>query len=137
MIDIRNSPPADWIASIRTRFPTERTVDSALTRKLEQRTYPSEDWTRERDIATGLQDLISRHTQDPFTIRGLRPLSGGASKEQYVFELDWTYHGERRTGERMVLGRDPVESIVTTERTREFQLLNAVKSDIPVPPPYW
>jgi len=137
MTDIRNSPPADWIASIRARFPTERTVDSALTRKLEQRTCPSEDWTRERDVATGLRELISRHTQDPFTIRGLRPLSGGASKEQYVFELDWTYHGERRTGERMVLARDPVESIVTTERTREFQLLKAVKSDIPVPPPYW
>ena len=109
MIDIRNSPPADWITSIRARFPTERTVDSALTRKLEQRTCPSEDWTRERDIATGLRDLISRQTPDPFTIRGLRPLSGGASKEQYVFELDWTYHGERRTGERMVLAPEPCQ----------------------------
>jgi aminoglycoside phosphotransferase (APT) family kinase protein len=70
-------------------------------------------------------------------MKNLRPLTGGASKEQFVFDLDWTCNGEQRTAERMVIRREPEESVVETSRLREYQLIAAVKDILPVPPVYW
>lgn len=65
-------------------------------------------------------------------IKGLRRLGGGASKEQFVFDLYG--HGHRR---RCVLRMDPLGSAVETDRLREFEVLEAMQGIVPAPRPLW
>jgi aminoglycoside phosphotransferase (APT) family kinase protein len=50
---------------------------------------------------------------------------GGASKENFFFTLS--------SGERLLLRLDPGESIVETDRRREFEILRAVAGAVPAP----
>lgn len=136
-LELRAAPTAEWISDLRARYPVERTVDEALTRKLERRASGASGTTDLRDLRERLDAFLSRRLDDPFEVRNLAVLTGGASKEQFSFEIDWTHNGERRTGERMVLRREPGESVVESDRQREFQLVNAVRDIVPVPPAYW
>ena len=63
------------------------------------------------------------------SVRGLRRLSGGSSRENWWFELE--QHGETRA---MLLRRDPVTSVANTERAVERAVLDAlVRVDLPTP----
>lgn len=62
---------------------------------------------------------------------GVRRLGGGASKEQFVFELEGDCAPEFA---RCVLRMDPREGIIETCRRRESQVLRAVADRVPVPP---
>jgi len=126
-----------WLESLRARYPTERTIDEALTRRLRKREGArysplSPDAVRER-LAAFLADRI----KGPSQIHNLRALTGGASKEQFVFELDWVQDGIPRRGERMVLRCEPAASIVETSRRREFELMRYAAQLMPVPAVYW
>ncbi len=124
--------------SPRDRYPTEPTVDAALNRRLEKRqagqayVVPTLDEVYER-----LTDFLAREAQGPVTVRNLRGLTGGASKEQFVFDLDWVQEGARREGDRMVLRCDPGASIVETDRAREFELMRFGGKLMPVPAVHW
>ncbi len=59
----------------------------------------------------------------------VRRMGGGASKEQFLFDLD----GDG-PAERLVLRMDPLEGIVETCRGREAQVLAAVRGVVPVAP---
>jgi len=66
----------------------------------------------------------------------LRRSPGGASKENFSFDLEWSEAGQRRR-EELLLRMDPGEAIVETHRLREFQLIRAVAGALPAPKVYW
>lgn len=136
MTDLRSNPTDEWIEEVRARFPTERTVDRTLTRKLKRRSQPTAPRVTVAELQRMLQKFLATSITGPFTISNLRPMSGGASKEQFRFELEWTENGATLR-ESLVLRREPGEAISETDREREFQVVTAVQGSIPVAKPYW
>jgi len=137
-IDWRSHPTPDSIAALRARYPVERSVDITLTSKLERRSSGPGPKVDIANIGERLRAFLQRRVKGDIAIHKLAPLTGGASKEQFAFELDWTCEGQRRVGERMVLRREPSESVVETNRAREFQLIRtAGEIGVPVPQTYW
>lgn len=64
-------------------------------------------------------------------------IAGGASRETYRFRLSWTEAGETRT-RKLILRRDPPDSLIETERRIEFSAYRAFHgSDVPVPEMLW
>ncbi|WP_114970564.1 phosphotransferase family protein [Rhodoferax ferrireducens] len=133
----KNRPSPQWTESLRKRFPTEREIDRVLTRRLERRAGPAYTPLSLETLVNGVQALIRSGHIGPFEITRARWLSGGASKLQMSFVLDWERPGVGREQTRMVLRMEPSESIVETSRLREFQLIRAVQSVVPVPPVFW
>lgn len=136
-LDIRDNPDGKWIDEVRSRYDVERTVDRALTRKLERRGSQTFAMAKLDELKTLLENFLARRIDGPFEIRNLKALTGGNSKEQFSFELDWTKDGERRVGEKLVLRREQAESIVEADKEREFQLVQAMEGVMPVPTAYW
>ncbi len=81
--------------------------------------------------------LIRAHIGDDFHIRDARWLTGGASKLQMAFTLEWTPPGAARQHSAMVLRMQPAESLVESSRRREYEVLAAMQGIVPVPPVYW
>ena len=99
--ELQRNPTSEWINALRLRYPMERTMDDTLTRKLRRRAAPSP--AGGEDFPAQVQNFLAKRIDGPFTMKNLRPLTGGASKEQFVFDLDWTCNGEQRTAERLSL----------------------------------
>ena len=136
--DPRQAPDADFIAQIRRKFPVEAEIDRVMTRKMERRSGPGYTPLALERVVDGAVALIKKDIGDKFTLSKVRWLTGGASKIQVAFDLEW--HGFddgrlRRTP--MVLRMEPPESVVETSRLREFELLKALDGVVPVPQCYW
>jgi aminoglycoside phosphotransferase (APT) family kinase protein len=114
----------------------ERTVDATLTRKMERRGVVFHEAPVLSVIEERLRRFLDSRIDGPFTITKLDRMPGGASKEQFVFELDWTQDGTSRQ-DRMVLRMDPPASMVETPRSREFEILRALAGSLPVPEVFW
>ena len=82
-----------------------------------------------QDVAERLGRLLdARRAQGD--VRNVRRMSGGASKEQFLFDLvDQASGGVQQ----LVLRMDPLEGIIETSRAREAQLLEAVEGTVPTP----
>jgi len=119
----RARPTPDWIAGIRARFPVERTLDQVLTRKLVERADPREQSMDFSRLEPRLLDYLRSATGDArLGIANLKRLTGGASKEQFTFDL------RRSSGSsKLMLRMDPLESVVETHRLREAQILRAMQ----------
>ena len=130
-------PSAEWIASLRRRFEVEREIDWVLTRKLERRAGPGYSPVPLPTLVGGVESLLKAELDSPFAVRKARWLSGGASKLQMAFELEWEEPGKGKSLTPMVLRMEPAESIVETSRRREFQLIRAFEGVVPVPRAYW
>ncbi len=122
---------------MRQRYPTEREIDRILTRRLERRAGPGFAPLALHTLVDGVKALIAAHHKGAFEITEARWLSGGASKLQMSFVLDWTQPGVGHQLTRMVLRMEPSESIVETSRLREYQLIRAAQAVVPVPPVFW
>lgn len=133
----KNDPTPEWIAELRRRFPCEKEIDRVLTRKLMRRSGPGYSPIRLETFVESLDALLQRELKEPYQIRAARWLSGGASKLQVAFNLEWNQPGIGRTRTSMVIRMEPAESIVETSRLREFQVIKAVGEILPVPPVYW
>ena len=133
----KNRPTEAWIAQLRTRFPTEREIDRVLTRKLRRRSGPAYAPLPLERLVEGVSSLLDAELNSPFELRNARWLSGGASKLQMAFELEWQDPKAGLSHGEMVLRMEPSESIVETSRKREFQLIRAMEGVVPVPPVYW
>jgi len=133
----KNKPSAQWIEHLRERYPTEKEIDRILTRRLHRRSGPGYSPLALQTLVEGVRGLIQARHGEPFEILEPRWLSGGASKLQMAFVLDWHRPEVGRERTRMVLRMEPAESIVETSRLREFQLLLAVRHTVPVPPVFW
>ena len=136
MID-KNHPPPEWIASLRKRFPVEREVDHILTRKMERRGGVGFSPIPLPTLSANIEALLRKGLKEPFQILDARWLSGGSSKLQMAFTLDWNRPGVGREKTAMVLRMEPAESMVETSRLREFQVIKAFEGVIPVPPVFW
>jgi aminoglycoside phosphotransferase (APT) family kinase protein len=133
----KNRPAREWIESLRRRFPTETEIDRVLTRKMQRRAGPGYSPLPLETLIKGVDALLASELKDSFTIADARWLSGGASKLQMAFTLDWKRPGVGRQRTPMVLRMEPAESIVETSRLREFQLIRAFEGLVPVPPVFW
>ncbi|MES2492520.1 MAG: phosphotransferase family protein [Pseudomonadota bacterium] len=130
-MDHKQTPSDVWIAELRARFPTERTVDAALTRKLRDRAglaYAPTSLARMEEL---LRTFFAQAVPGGI-VSDVRPLGGGASKEQYRFDV-----AVGGTSQTYVLRREPPESIVETHRLREYQLMRAASGTVPVPQVPW
>src|SRR4051794_35075254 len=114
----------------------ESTVDTTLTRKMQRRGVVFHEAPVISVIDERLRRFLESRIDGPFSISGLARMAGGASKEQFVFELEWTQDGTPRQ-DRMVLRMDPPASMVETPRSREFEILNALAGALPVPQVFW
>jgi aminoglycoside phosphotransferase (APT) family kinase protein len=136
---MRAKPDEATIDAIRARYPVEPEIDKILTRKMHRRRQGSgyTGVTLER-LIEGTQKLISARLGTPVAIANAGWLSGGASKLQMRFELDWRgpENGVRRT-EALVLRMEPAASVTESSRAREFEIIRAVDGIIPAPRAYW
>lgn len=133
----KNRPPAEWIADLRRRFPCETEIDRILTSKLNRRAGPGYSPVSLETLSNGVKALLQQELKEPFEVVEAKWLSGGASKVQMEFKLQWNEPGVGRTTTRMVLRMEPAESAVETSRLREFQLIKAFEGILPVPKAYW
>jgi aminoglycoside phosphotransferase (APT) family kinase protein len=70
-------------------------------------------------------------------IEGLHRTSSGFSRENWVFDASWLDDG-RRVSEPLIARRDPVGSVLETDRAVEFGLLHALEgSALPTPRVRW
>jgi aminoglycoside phosphotransferase (APT) family kinase protein len=133
----KDRPSPEWVASLRNRFPVEREIDRVLVRKLEQRTGPAFHAASLETLVEGAKALISAHHSGDFHIIDPRWLTGGASKLQMAFTLEWSPNEGAICRTAMVLRMEPAASVCETSRLREHQLLTAFENIVPVPKPYW
>ena len=76
--------------------------------------------------------LAAQGVADPHVLN-LRRMGGGASKEQFVFDLT----SADQPAQTCVLRMDPLEAAVITSRQREFEALAAMRGVLPVPEALW
>lgn len=135
--DPRSCPSDAFIEDIRTRFPVEAEIDRTLTRKMKMRQDGKPYAAHTLDtLVDGLKGLIRANVGKDFEIRNANWLTGGASKIQVGFDLDWNDETGPHS-EKLVLRMEPKESVVETSRKREFEVLQALDGIVPVPPCYW
>lgn len=135
---LRSAPTAEWIRSIRSHFPVESRLDEILTHKLENRREPIDHCTQFSDVSERLTAYLQRATgQSKLELANLKRLSGGASKEQFTFDLSWRQPSGEMAMRKLILRMDPSESIVETHRLREAQLLRAMWGQVAVPEVLW
>ena len=81
--------------------------------------------------------MLTHELGSGFEISGQGWFTGGVSKIQMGFTLDWTdpVQGARR--ERLVVRMDPSESLNVTSRAREFELIRLFEGRLPVPKVFW
>ena len=133
----KNRPSEAWIAALRVRFPCEAEIDRVLTRKLRGRSGPPYQPVALETLVAGVEKLLRANEVQDFAIGRPRWLSGGASKLQMAFDLEWQRPGVGFESTAMVLRMEPAESIVETSRLREFQLIKEFSGVVPVPPVFW
>lgn len=133
----KNAPDPAWIEDVRRRYPVESEIDRILTRRVERRAGPAYSPQTLPGLSEGVESLLKSQLDGPFRLENARWLTGGASKLQMSFDLDWDQPGVGRTRTPMVLRMEPAESIVETSRKREYQLIKALDGVVPVPPAYW
>jgi len=137
-VDPRAAPDAAFIARIRARFPVETEINRVLSRKMRLRSGEGYSPIAMERLVEGARSLIRARIGGDFALSRIRWLTGGASKIQVAFDLEW--HGIDGGAQRvtpMVLRMEPPESVVETSRLREFELIQALDGIVPVPPCYW
>jgi aminoglycoside phosphotransferase (APT) family kinase protein len=135
---LRATPTDAWIREIRARFPVEAALDEVMTRKLENRRKGLEHVIDFSGLGERLTGYLRKATGQPaLALAHLKRLSGGASKEQFTFDLTWKDDRGATVTRPMILRMDPAESIVETHRLREAQVLRAMVGQVPVPEVLW
>jgi len=139
MADFRQTPSREFIADLRSRFPVEAEIDRVLSRKMEQRAGDPYQPVPLDQMADHLSRFLAGKLDKPFAVKSLRWMTGGSSKLQLSFDLEW--HGMDGAGPShnspMILRMSPAESIVETSRRREFEMIRALAPTLPVPVCYW
>jgi aminoglycoside phosphotransferase (APT) family kinase protein len=133
----RDDPSPAFIEGMRARFPTEREADLMLTRKMQRRNGPRFDGASFDAMNGYITALLQSKIEGEFRLTDQRWFSGGASKIQMGFTLHWDEPGVGPAATRLVARMEPAESLNSTSRQREFELLAAFSGVIPVPRVYW
>lgn len=130
-------PTPDFIASMRRLYPTEPEIDALFVRKLERRAGPEYRRQSIAELRACVERMLAALGIEDYRLEDLRWFTGGVSKIQLGFRLDWTDPKLGRRSERMVVRMDPNEGSNTTSRLREYEILEAFGGVIPVPRPFW
>jgi aminoglycoside phosphotransferase (APT) family kinase protein len=135
--DHLDHPSPEAIDRLRAAFQTERETDELLTRKLQRRSGPPYRRQTLAELTQFLHAMLTHELGSGFEISGQGWFTGGVSKIQMGFTLDWTdpVQGARR--ERLVVRMDPSESLNVTSRAREFELIRLFEGRLPVPKVFW
>ncbi|HEX4881524.1 MAG TPA: phosphotransferase family protein [Porticoccaceae bacterium] len=136
---LRDRPTTAWIAQSRARFPVEPAIDAVFTRKLKKRVETPEHSMDFSALPERLRAFLAQATGQPeLRVTDVQRLAGGASKEQFSFQLHWRPDGgSEQVTRRMMLRMDPSEAIVETHRQREWEVLRAMRGLVPVPEALW
>ncbi|MFM8411491.1 MAG: phosphotransferase family protein [Alphaproteobacteria bacterium] len=85
-------------------------------------------------IGPRLEAYLGSRLGTPVRVSGLSRKSGGASRETYLFDASW----EGSDARGFVLRRDPVASLLESERSHEYRVLEAARGlGVPVPVVRW
>ena len=134
----KNKPSPEWIRSLRTSYPVESELDRILIRKLELRNGPGYTPLPLSALIASVESLLrAKLGAQQFKLSDARWLSGGSSKIQMAFTLEWDRPGVGHQKTKMVLRMEPAESIIETSRVREYQMIKAFENIVPVPPLFW
>lgn len=123
-----------WRSRYLSALDLEPSLATVLDKKMRTRTEGSYTPRSETQVHPLLEQFV--RAQSGYTachVENVARLSGGASKEQFRFDLRYP-DGQ---SERLVLRMDPPESVVETCRIREFQALKAFEGVVPVPQAKW
>lgn len=134
---LRDDPPPELVEQIRSAYPTEEEYDVLLTRKMLRRGSCPYQIPTLAEMASATTSFLRAHVSGDFRVDAGRWLSGGASKLQYAFTLEWDHPDRGPERSDLVVRMEPAESLNTTSRLREFQLLQELSGVIPVPETYW
>lgn len=136
--DHRDDPSEEFVAAVREAYPTEREVDWMLTRKLRRRSGPPYQRPTLEEMSGHLHRFLEHELAGTdFRVSGLHWFTGGVSKIQIGFTLEREVPGGPPRSDHMVIRMDPSEGSNATSRAREFELLNLVKDQVPVPETYF
>ena len=130
-------PTPAFIQEMRDRFPVEPEVDALFVRKMQRRSGPEYSRLSLADLRGYIEKMLAAVGVANYTLGDLRWFTGGVSKIQLGFTLEWTASDGKPRNERMVVRMDPNEGSNTTSRLREFELLRAFENILPVPRPFW
>jgi aminoglycoside phosphotransferase (APT) family kinase protein len=134
----RARPTPAFIREMQRRYPIEPALDAVMTRKLHNRSRGLEHVGDFGGLHERLTAVLRRLTDQPqLSVANLKRLSGGASKEQFTFDLTWKDTSGQRVTRPLILRMDPSESVVETHRLREAQVLRAMVGQVPVPEVLW
>lgn len=132
----RDDPDEATIAAIGAAYRTEGELHGLLDRKLRRRNSGPYRIPTLEEMSAFTRAFLTSQISGGFEISDEGWLTGGASKMQFGFTLSWIEGGARRV-EKLVVRMDPAESLNTTSRRREFQIIAAMKGVVPVPPCFW
>ena len=110
---------------------TEKTLQNLLESRKARRTAPPHTLQTSESIKGSLESFLEANSV-PGSVSAVRRVGGGASKEQFFFDL--VHEGASNT---YLLRMDPTEAITETDRMREYEILHAVADTVPVPQPLW
>ncbi|BCH23421.1 hypothetical protein MesoLjLc_31330 [Mesorhizobium sp. L-8-10] len=130
-------PTPAFIQEMRTRYPTEPEVDQLFVRKMRRRAGPEYARLSMDELQACIERMLEALGITSYTLGNLRWFTGGVSKIQLGFDLEWADPDIGRRSERMVVRMDPNEGSNTTSRLREYELLKAFDGSVPVPRPFW
>lgn len=133
----RDAPSPEFIAAMRRQYPVESETDQLLVRKLERRAGPPYTRITKDELKRCLNAMLGEVIKGDFSITDERWFTGGVSKIQLGFTLSYVDAAKGRVTERLVLRMDPSESMNTTSRLREYELLRAFDGTVPVPKVFW
>lgn len=133
----RDAPDAALTNELRARYPTEREFDAMLTRRAQRRTLPRRAGITLDEFRACLEAYLRDNVTTDFSVQDLRWMSGGGSKIQLTFQLQWADPNRGRCSERLVARLEPQESLSATSRLREAQLIEAFQGVLPVPQVRW
>lgn len=113
-------------------------IEPAIAQMLDDaranRTQPPYQVRTVKEVQASLVEFFKQTSElGEVSIHGVRRLGGGASKEQFLFEMSKA--GE--PAQQYVLRMDPLESAVTTCRRREAEVLNLAQRHMPAPAALW
>jgi aminoglycoside phosphotransferase (APT) family kinase protein len=134
---IADDPTPAFIDEMRRRFPTEPEIDALFVRKLQRRSGPAYSRQSMQELQQCIERMLAALSITRYELTNLRWFTGGVSKIQLGFDLEWDDFAGGKRFERMVVRMDPNEGSNTTSRLREFELLSAFHGTVPVPRPFW
>lgn len=134
---VRDRPNDEFLSLLRDEYPVEPEVDRMLVRRLGRRDGDIRPSASLEELTQALDALLEVNVPGPFAVTDQAWFPGGASKMQMGFQLHRDEPGKGPTSTPMMVRMEPPESLNTTSRLREFQLIRAVTGRVPVPELYW